>query len=911
VSDQRQLLFETMLQGVVFQDADGRIVAMNPAAERILGKGPSDFIGQTSVTVERDSIHEDGSPFPGVEHPSMVALRTGHEQHGVVMGVFNPRENGYRWISISAVPLFRPGEVLPFQTYTIFDDITAKKRMEQELVESQAQLRTIVDNVNEGLVVCDLGGRVLHWNRAALDMHGFSLQKDRRPFSELAAFFELSSTDGKILPVEDWPIARILRGETLRDLEIHVRHLRAGWSRIFSYGGALARDASGRSLLGVVTMSDVTERKRAEEVLRNQYSTLRGIIDSTDAIVFSVDREYRYTSANKAHQTMMKSLYGADIAIGASLLDRMTVKEDREKARRNLDRALAGENVVEEAYSGESLRTRSCFRVSHSPIRTESGDVIGVAVLAQDVTEWKRLEDAILATERERALHESEARFRALIENSSDMILLLNREGALQFWSPGATAMLGWTAQEVHGRSVLELAHPEEEREARMVFLGILGERGGTARSVLRLRHKDGTWRFVESVTRNLVEDPAVSGIVVNSRDVTEQLRLQEQLLESRKLESVGRLAGGVAHDFNNLLTAILGGADALKDDLANDRRIELEDVEAIRDAGDRARQLTRQLLAFARKQVIAPAPIDTTAFVRENERLLSRLLPENIRLATDLAPGTWLVLCDVGQLQQVLLNLAVNARDAMPAGGLLTIQTRNVTLDEGAARSLGGTRAGEYIRFTVRDSGMGLSPEAKAHLFEPFFTTKPIGRGTGLGLAAVYGIVKQSDGFLTVESEPGRGTAFHVHLPRTERPVETPPSAFAGPSGGTETVLLTEDEPLVRAVAARALRRGGYRTLVAANAKEALDQAATFGGVIDLLVTDVVMPDMNGHELAKELLRARPTLRVLYISGYATDGIADRGVLDPGVELLSKPFTAGSLLARVRAVLDAWTAKR
>jgi two-component system cell cycle sensor histidine kinase/response regulator CckA len=395
---------------------------------------------------------------------------------------------------------------------------------------------------------------------------------------------------------------------------------------------------------------------------------------------------------------------------------------------------------------------------------------------------------------------------------------------------------------------------------------------------------------------------------IARKRTGDERLAAEERTRQAQKMETIGRLAGSVAHDFNNLLTVILSVAQALDDDLRAGTLPRREDVLEIRAAGDRASDLTRQLLAFARKQVAAPEPVDLNAVVVQTEKLLSRLLGEDIELTVDLQPGLWRVRCGPGQLEQVIMNLAVNARDAMPRGGTLTIETHNSP--SGAHRAAQGSRGwtGDWVRLVVRDSGTGMAPEVKARLSEPFFTTKAEGRGTGLGLATVYGIVEQSGGHVHVDTEPNRGTTFELRFPRTEPAGGTPAVDIApSPSGGLETVLVVEDDPFVRDVAARALRRAGYRVLVAESSAEALEVVAREDVGVQIVVSDVVLPGVDERELVEELRsRSGGELRALYISGYTHDVISRHGVLDSGVAFLPKPFTAEQLLARVRTLLDA-----
>ncbi len=405
--------------------------------------------------------------------------------------------------------------------------------------------------------------------------------------------------------------------------------------------------------------------------------------------------------------------------------------------------------------------------------------------------------------------------------------------------------------------------------------------------SVRAVRRADGTVEYYETFVR----------------DLTQQRRLEGQLLHSQKMEAVGRLAGGVAHDFNNLLTVILSYSDLLLEDLPSDAK-DREDVEEIRKAAIAASSLTRQLLAFSRQQVLQPRILDINAVVSGTEKLLTRLLGEDVRLSTSLAPELGNVKVDPGQLEQIIMNLAVNARDAMPRGGKLTIETANVDMDAAYVAGHPVAQPGRYAMLAVSDTGIGMDAQTQARIFEPFFTTKEPGKGTGLGLATVYGIVKQSGGFIWVYSEVGHGTSFKIYLPRVD---EAAPALGAAPAlvGGSETVLVAEDVTAVRDVASEMLRRHGYTVLEAADAETALRLARQHQGEIHLLLTDVVMPGASGRELADTLVKLRPNMKVLYMSGYTDDAVVRHGVLQEGIAFLQKPFTPDSLARKLRAVLD------
>ncbi len=389
-------------------------------------------------------------------------------------------------------------------------------------------------------------------------------------------------------------------------------------------------------------------------------------------------------------------------------------------------------------------------------------------------------------------------------------------------------------------------------------------------------------------------------------RDVTEQRRLQQQLVQVQKMEAVGRLAGGIAHDFNNLLTVITSYSDLLLEDLGKDDP-KRDDVQQVLKAADGAASLTRQLLAFSRQQVLAPRVVNLNAVVEGLQKILRRVIGEDVELAAALAPDLGAVKADVGQLEQVLMNLTVNARDAMPTGGKLTIETANVEHEPEYALEREAAAVGRFVMLAVTDTGVGMDEGTKAKIFEPFFTTKEAGKGTGLGLATVYGIVNQSGGFIWVYSEPGNGTSFKIYLPRIDAPVEGVKTAGSvSVPRGTETVLLVEDAAAVRAVAKQVLERQGYTVLEAPDGDVALHVAHKHRGPIHLLLTDVVMPVLSGRPLAEQLVRVRPDMKVLYASGYTDDSVVRHGILEAGTAYLQKPFTPDSLARKVRELLDA-----
>ena len=497
---------------------------------------------------------------------------------------------------------------------------------------------------------------------------------------------------------------------------------------------------------------------------------------------------------------------------------------------------------------------------------------------------------------------EGEARYRALTENAPDLIAELDADGSTIYASPGYERVLGYTSDEMMSQRLEAFVHPDDAASASQVIESIL--RGDHENIALRLRHRDGSWRWFDFEGSAFSDAGGALRIVTVGRDVTQTRELQEQLQRVRQLEALGRLAAEVAHDFNNNLTVILGAAEWLREDIPkNDPRAER--AAEIEEAGRRSAALTQQLLAFGRRQPFNPRVVDLNALLAGMETVLRRLLPENVSLHTVRAGGLGRVRIDPSQFEHVVLNLALNARDAMPGGGTLTLETANVLLDpEYASRH--DVKPGRYVVLAVADTGSGMDAETAAHAFEPFFTTKPSGRGTGLGLSTVHGIVRQNRGHIAIRSEPGLGTTILVYLPRVRQQPELPeqPPLFEAPDlRGSETVLLAEDADLVRQHVREILRANGYRVVEAADGLEALALGQSSPEMIDIVVTDLMMPSLSGVELARQLRQQRPDLPVVFVSGYAENELVARG-LERGTLLVKKPFTPRELLGALRQAL-------
>jgi len=493
----------------------------------------------------------------------------------------------------------------------------------------------------------------------------------------------------------------------------------------------------------------------------------------------------------------------------------------------------------------------------------------------------------------------------ALIENSPLAILVLDPEQKVQLYNPAFENLFQCSHKEDFGKPVAALFPFEKTLPETTGAFGAISE---TTRVglITRRKRKDGSYVDVELHLVPLTVNGRVLGSLGIYQDVTERRVLERQLQMAQKMEAVGRLSGGIAHDFNNLLGVILGYIQVIKRSLVSGNSL-YEYAEEIEKASHRAVALTRQLLAFSRQQVLEPVVLSLNTLVSGMEKMLPRLIGEDIELNLILNPTISQVKADPGQLEQVLMNLAVNARDAMPDGGKLTIQTADAEIDVAFAREHPGSIPGKYAMLAVTDTGTGIDPETQAQIFEPFFTTKGRDKGTGLGLATVYGVVKQSNGYINVESQRGKGSTFTIYLPRIEETVLAPTKGIPEPQTvrGTETILLVEDAEPLRMLAQLFLKENGYQVLTAADGSEAQKLAAEYAGPIHLLLTDVVMPGINGRVLAERLAPSHPAMKVLYMSGYTDSFIAGHGVLEPGTHLLRKPFTEEILVRKLRELLD------
>jgi two-component system, cell cycle sensor histidine kinase and response regulator CckA len=651
-------------------------------------------------------------------------------------------------------------------------------------------------------------------------------------------------------------------------------------------------DGSGVVTHFLATQEDITERRRSEATFREREERFQQLAENIEEVFFVMDPQYRETLyISPAYERIWgrscQSLYENP----RSFMEPVA-PEDQDRLLRYVATVQQGVDPGEIEFRVVHLNDQTRWVLARAvPIRNDRGDVYRISGVALDITDRRRGQEALAA---------SEERFRSLAEASFDAIHI-TEGGIVREVNQGFLQMFGYSLDEVIGRPVLDFV-AEESRDAVRQRL----TRGIDGRFEAMGQRKDGQKLFLEA-TGKYHEVGGRLERVTALRDLTEKRMLEEQFRQAQKMEAVGRLAGGVAHDFNNLLTVITSYASILVRDMSeSDPRH--DDLEQILKASSDAASLTRQLLAFSRQQVIAPRLVILEDVVLGTRKMLRRLIGEDVELISTLSETPSPVLIDPGQLEQVIMNLAVNARDAMPHGGRLTIETSATEFDQAYAHTHWPATPGRFAMLAVSDTGVGMDEETRAKVFEPFFTTKELGKGTGLGLATVYGIVKQSGGFIWVYSEPGRGATFKIYLPLTDE-VARPSGPHAEPTqppSGTETVLLVEDAPGVRAAVRHALEGYGYLVIDAPTPGAALGIVSKRREPIHLLLTDVVMPGMSGRQLAERVIAEWPELRVLYMSGYTNDVAVRHGLLGPGLAYLQKPFAPDALAFKVREVLDA-----
>ena len=869
-------LLESVAEAIVIVNEVGEIVLINSATENLFGYSREDLIGHSIERLLPGHFQERH-----LEYRQAYFGDSGVRPVGAALELCALRKDGREFQVEIRLRLLETDD----GTYAT----VAIREFGEDQRVSEKQYRLLFEANPEPMWVVDSETlRFLTVNNAAVRNYGYSQTeflsmnlREIRSEEEFERF--LSSVD----PQGD-------RGESYAEL----------WKHRKKDGTVIDVEISSQPIVfgavkaQLVLAHDVTAQRRAEADVRAGKKQLQLLLDSTAEAIYAIDVNGTCTLCNPACLRLLaysrdSELLGNDM----HALMHHTRPDGRAYPKEECPIYLAftkgkGTHVADEVL-WRADGTNFPAEYWSYPVRHDNR-IVGAVVTFFDITQRKNSEEA---------LRRSESEYRSIIEEAPYGIYRVDQDGRIKLANPGLVAMLGYQHQsELLGLNVATDMFLDPTERQRV--LSLYRSEGPAVRHETKWKRKDGSRITVRLAGRQLgSEQEGPIGFEVFVEDVTEQRSLQKQFEHAQKMEAVGRLAGGVAHDFNNLLMIISGYAQLMEESSTDPKKV-AEYATQIQAASSKAATVTRQLLAFSRKQILEPTVLDLNYIVKDLEKMLPRLLGEDVETVTELEPQLGTVTADRGQIEQVIMNLAVNARDAMPQGGRLTIATSNVVLDASYYQGV-EVPPGRYVLLAVSDAGTGMDAETQVHIFEPFFTTKETEKGTGLGLATVYGIVKQSRGFIWVYSEPGRGSIFKIYLPRVDAAVDSGESLQPdpAPSGGAETLLLVEDEAALRNVCRVYLESKGYTVLEAGNAKEAMKTCQSYDRPIHLLITDIVMPGLGGLELAKSALELRPALGIILVSGY-TDRELDREAIGFG-EFLQKPFSFDALARSVRSLLD------
>ena len=874
-----EAVLESANAGFLAFDSQFRFIYVNAAGEELCGKSRDQLLGQVAWDV-----------FPTVKGTEVESniLRVMQERTPLVFEY--AAEPQQKWYESRVSPGSWGGIAV------WFTDVSERKIAEREIQETARRLELVTASARQGIWDWDLETGKLFWDARMCELYGIAGSAVPSSFETWKASVHPDDLPGVVEAAQ-----AAIQGEREFHWQFRII-LPTGAVKLIRSDGVVIRGADGKAERMIGASRDVTAQVAAEEKLRESEERFRGAVMAAPFPAM--------IHADDGRVLLMNTAWSHESGYLPEEIPTTAVWTERAQA----DSKLEVDRQIEALYSltgrrdaGEAaIRTKSgevrLWHFGSAPLGRFSDGVRQVISMAVDVTDRVRAEEA---------LRESEAKYRAVVESMQDVYYRTDMEGNLLMTSPSAARVFGMESVDefVSVNLVRDGILSQEETDR---FFVEMGAKGVVKDFEMSAHRKDGSLIFISTNSHVYTDSSGnPAGVEGVFRDITERrqaederAKLEEHVRQAQKLESVGRLAGGVAHDFNNLLTVINGYSDLVLRQL-NERDPLYSKLTQIRSAGQRAAELTRQLLAFSRKQIIQPKPVDLNSMISGTREMLQRMVGEDVDLVTSLKASPALVFADQGQLHQVLMNLVVNARDAMTEGGVLTIETANVDL-EARADSRPGGLSGPCVLLAVSDTGVGMDHGTLQHIFEPFFTTKAEGEGTGLGLSTVYGIVRQLGGEIRAYSEPGQGASFRIYLPLLEATADAAPAAPPEdvPLYGSETILVVEDQPEVRRLAVAVLQSYGYRVLEAPHGGEALLTVESYAGPIHLMLTDVVMPRMTGKVLAERVQPLRPDMRVLYMSGYAADVMTRQGVFEPGMAYIDKPFTPEGLARKVREVL-------
>ena len=865
---------------IISKTLEGIITDWNPGAERLYGYAAEEVVGKPFSTIV---------PSDKLKELQEIMERVWRGERTGPLETVRVQKDGTRVdVSVVVSPVHDiAGRIVGASNFA--RDITEKRQAEESLRRQTRLLQSVLASVGDGVTGADEQGRFLVFNQAAAAILGVG-QVDRPP-EEWSQQYGLLPA-GWVDAVSHRPAAARSgqqRGDVERRGNGRPQREDTPEGRWISVNARPLLDEAGARQGGVCVFRDITDRKKAELEFARRALILSNVRDSV--IVTELNGVVTYWNEGATR------LFGwtAEEMVGRPLTDRYP-EHVRSSVAEQIMALASGEELIGEFEDFRRDGSRVWIDARVTRIRNPVGVPLGILGVAHDISGRKRAEASVRLLER-------------AIQAVASGIVITDPDqpdNPIIYASPGFERMTGYSQEEVLGKNCRFLQGKDTDRESVAEVRAAI--RDARPCDLELLNYRKGGMPFWSALSISPVRDEGgrLTHFVGVQTDVTERRHLEDQFRQAQKMEAVGRLAGGVAHDFNNLLTIINGYGEIVQNSLPEGNPAR-QLIGQIRNAGERAAGLTQQLLAFSRKTVLEPKVLDLNAQVREMVKLLQRLIGEDIELTTSLDPDLNRVKADPGQLEQAVINLCVNARDAMPQGGKLTIETHNVELDETYAQEHADVQPGSYVLLAVTDTGHGMDAATQTRIFEPFFTTKEQGKGTGLGLAMVYGFIKQSQGLIAVYSEPGHGTSFKLYLPRVAEVLTSGKShpGLKEMPRGSETLLLVEDEEGVRALARYVLESCGYTVLEAVDGQEALRAAKQHAGPIHLLVTDVVMPHLGGRQVAEGILALHPEAKVLYVSGYTDDAVVRHGVLEANTNFLQKPFTPASLAQKVRSVLD------
>lgn len=872
--------------GMVYRckaDAEWTIEYVSPCCRDFLGYEPGDLAGGHHILFT-DIIHPDDGDKAVEKIRRLISEKKIFQvEYRIKTG--SGRE---KWVMDHGCGLYSPdGQLLGLQGF--ISDIENRKRYENEYRMSEAFNQTLISSAGVGVIVYDKNLRIKVWNKFMEDLTGLPVPEVvGKPALDMFPHLREQGID-KLLK-------KALKGETKMsgDTPYHVPQTGRKGYVLGLYSPHYDVD---KNIIGVVEIvHEISERRESEEALRRSEEKYRTLFDSSPESIFVIGLDGKIIDCNTAAGSITGMSRQEFLESNVENLIFRILDEDREKSREIFSKLSEGVEVgpIEFPLETKTGETR-WVEVFPSLIHRE-GKPYALQAIARDITDRKKAEEDLIF---ERDFSKS------IIETAHAIVLILDPDGRILTYNPYMEDISGYPLEETRGKDWFSIFIPGRQRQKiRELFMKTKDEEkiSGIVNTILT---KHGRELEIEWYNRTLKDHKgAAIGVLAIGQDITERKQLEKQYLQSQKMEAVGLLAGGVAHDFNNILTVIINYSEMLMNNLKLDDKTR-RDIKEIYTAGERAAILTRQLLAFSRKQVLKPEVFNLNTIILDLCKMLGRLIGENIVLVTDLDPELGNVRADPGQIEQVLMNIAVNAKDAMPRGGKLTITTRNEFL-ENDSQSSEFIQTGKYAMVSIKDTGYGIDETTRARIFEPFFTTK--GKGTGLGLATAYGIVKQSGGYIMVESEPEKFTDFKIYFPlvyEEEAKKADEKTVHSKPLIGTETILLVEDDNSMRAITYRMLKRLGYKIITARNAKEALDISTIYNRKIDLMITDVVMPGESGTSLAQKLTASRPDMKIIYMSGYTDDAILIHGVLDGKTIFIQKPFILEELATKLRIALE------